>query len=157
MIFIAHRGNLSGPEPDSENATAYIEAALRAGYDTEVDVWRVRGEFYLGHDSAQHGVSADFLQRDGLWCHAKNVEALESLLQIPRAHVFWHQTDDFTLTSEGYVWTYPGRTLIEGAICVLPESSSEEPALEHCGGICSDFVARYRAQLALPTAVVYTR
>ena len=22
---------------------------------------------------------------------------------------FWHQTDDFTLTSHGYIWTYPGK------------------------------------------------
>ena len=38
MIFIAHRGNLSGPQPENENKLAYIQAALDKGFSVEVDV-----------------------------------------------------------------------------------------------------------------------
>ena len=39
MKLIAHRGNIDGPNPERENSPEYIEEALKAGYDVEVDVW----------------------------------------------------------------------------------------------------------------------
>ena len=33
MKLIAHRGNISGPEPERENTMDYIEEAIQLGYD----------------------------------------------------------------------------------------------------------------------------
>jgi len=51
-------------------------------------------------------------------------------------HCFWHQEDDVTLTSKGYLWTYSGKELTENSIAVLPE---KKPDVE-VAGICSDYV-----------------
>ena len=55
MIFIAHRGNLSGPQPENENKLAYIQAALDKGFSVEVDVidFDEHDTFTLGHDNRQ--------------------------------------------------------------------------------------------------------
>ena len=38
MLFISHRGNLSGPQPENENKVSYIQAAIDKGFSVEVDV-----------------------------------------------------------------------------------------------------------------------
>ena len=54
MIFIAHRGNLTGPNQQLENSPAYIDAARIAGFHVEIDVWQRDEKFYLGHDQPDH-------------------------------------------------------------------------------------------------------
>ena len=39
MKLISHRGNLSGPIPESENNPSYITNAINKGFDVEVDFW----------------------------------------------------------------------------------------------------------------------
>jgi hypothetical protein len=39
MKIISHRGNLNGSSTDIENHPTYIQAAINAGYDVEVDAW----------------------------------------------------------------------------------------------------------------------
>ena len=58
------------------------------------------------------------------------------------AHCFFHQNDNVTLTSEGYLWTNPTHQLTEKSICVLPELQTID--IEGCAGICSDYVERYK-------------
>ena len=69
--FISHRGNLQGPNPERENEPAYIEEAIKAGFDVEIDVWMVNNELFLGHDEPKYKISPDFLlnHQDKLWCH----------------------------------------------------------------------------------------
>jgi hypothetical protein len=38
-IWIAHRGNTRGPNPEKENHPDYILQAIREGFDVEIDVW----------------------------------------------------------------------------------------------------------------------
>ena len=38
MKLIAHRGNVSGPKPSQENNPEYIDEALFAGFDAEIDL-----------------------------------------------------------------------------------------------------------------------
>ena len=76
MIYISHRGNINGPNPDKENDPIYIFSALAEGYDVEIDVWVKNSMVYLGHDRPSHSVNEKMLQIPGLWCHAKNIEAL---------------------------------------------------------------------------------
>lgn len=121
MIYIAHRGNLLGPSPEDENKPAHIEyALLEVGIDVEIDVWQINGKYYLGHDGPETPVGINFLTRDGLWCHAKNIQALAGLQELG-CHTFFHDTDDATLTSRGFLWTFPGKELTRFSIAVLPE------------------------------------
>ncbi len=107
MRYIAHRGNINGKNSKRENSPRYIEEALDDYYDVEIDVWIHKDSIYLGH-LPKYKVDIDFLISPGLWCHAKNLEALDLLLEHG-IHCFWHDQDDRTLTSQGYIWTYPGK------------------------------------------------
>jgi len=138
MILISHRGNLNGVDSEKENSIEYISEALDRGFDVEVDVWYHKDEFYLGHDEPQYKVNEKFLQQEGLWCHAKNIDALNRLIVNGKIHCFWHQEDDVALTSEGYLWTYPGKELTSNSIAVLPEDDIDV----EIAGICSDYVVR---------------
>ena len=141
MIVIAHRGNINGPNPEMENHPEYIESALHMGYDVEVDVWSVGGKFFLGHDEPKHEIDWKLLNRSGLWCHAKNSSALSAMLFMG-VHCFWHQEDDYTITSKGYIWSHPKADRNRSAVQVELDFS---PALVgQCLGICSDHVAKYR-------------
>lgn len=143
MLKIAHRGNIDGPNPDRENHPEYLTSAIQAGYDVEVDVWRINDQLLLGHDAPQYPVSVEFLKTPGFWCHAKNLDALVLMLQHPDIHCFWHQNDDFTLTSRGYIWTYPNKPLTPQSICVLPERYEDTTEVQKARGVCSDFVRQY--------------
>jgi hypothetical protein len=146
MILIAHRGNVFGPNKTLENHPDYILAAIKSGYDVEIDVRVVDQKLYLGHDEPQYEISSLFLREhsDRLWCHAKNLEALEWLLTHD-IHAFWHQEDDYTLTSKNFIWVYPNKRLAVRSICVLPELGFSGD-LSKCYGICSDFVEDIKAK-----------
>ena len=141
MILISHRGNLDGRVREYENDPRYINLALDGGYEVEIDVWCKDGEWYLGHDEPTYQINFNYLRNKKLWCHAKNIESLNKMLKED-IHCFWHQEDDVTLTSCGFMWTYPGKPLTDKSICVLPEKNNEIP--KKALGICSDFVVNYR-------------
>lgn len=145
MILISHRGNINGIDVDNENNPLYIDRALGKGYDVEVDVWYVNGKWYLGHDEPTYEIELDYLKDNNLWCHAKNIEALNVMLNND-IHCFWHQEDDVTLTSKGYIWTYPGKKLKSNSIVVMPEKYLEKwwrHNFNSCSGICSDYIINY--------------
>jgi hypothetical protein len=140
MKFIAHRGLLNGPDIDKENNPAHITESLEKGYDCEIDVWYGNNTWFLGHDGPEYGIDFEFLKQPGLWIHAKNLDALYVLGADNTLNYFWHQNDDYTLTSQGYIWTYPGKPLSEHSICVMPENGSlEDYDFSGCG-VCSDFI-----------------
>ena len=93
MYLISHRGNLRG-KTDQENKVAYIEVAREAGFEVEIDVWYLDGQFHLGHDGPQETVPESFLESRKFWCHAKNFDALHRMLANHNIHCFWHQDDD---------------------------------------------------------------
>ncbi len=142
MIFISHRGNLDGPQPENENKPDYVESALK-NYNVEIDVFFYKSEFWLGHDKPEYKINKlNWLQNNKLWVHAKNLEALNQLLQYPSIHSFWHQNDDVTLTSRGYMWTYPNKKLFNKSIAVINKKNNKED-LPKCSGICSDYIKSY--------------
>ena len=120
MKYIAHRGLTDGPNINLENWPDQISKSLDSGYDCEVDLWVVDSDFYLGHNGPDYTVSYKFLEQSGLWIHAKNLSALHWLTQTDLEY-FWHQEDDFTLTSHNYIWTYPGKELTQHSVMVMPE------------------------------------
>ena len=141
MLLISHRGNLNGIQSDEENKPDYLNFAMQRGFDVEVDVRFENNKFFLGHDYSQYETNSDFLLNKKIWCHAKNHEALLALNTI-NAHYFWHQEDDYTITSKGFLWTYPGKKLLTSSICVLPETANYKKI--ECLGVCSDFIERYK-------------
>jgi hypothetical protein len=143
MKLISHRGNISGKQPSLENTPDYIDNALELGYDVEIDVWWHNESFYLGHDEPTYKIETKYLQDHRLWCHAKNGESLYQMRQYKDIHCFWHQEDDFTLTSEGFIWTFPKKSLYCNSICVLPEHGYKGD-LTKCYGICSDNIIDYK-------------
>jgi hypothetical protein len=139
MILIAHRGNMNGINSRLENGQKYCEDAIDKGFHVEMDVWYT-DTWWTGHDRPQYRVHSDFLLKDEVWCHAKNIEALKGLLDLG-AHCFFHQNDNVTLTSKGYIWTYPTQPLTEKSICVLPELQKID--VDGCAGVCSDYIEKY--------------
>lgn len=142
MLLIAHRGNRDGPDPLKENTMPYVIRALDKGLDVEVDVWCVRGVWYLGHDGPEHKTNVEFLQNEHVWCHAKNITTLMDLL-VAGCHCFFHDKDDATLTSKGWIWTYPGKILTERSIAVMPEKDNHNSVVNGAYGVCTDHPGRY--------------
>jgi len=149
MIFIAHRGNVSGPS-EQENNPLHILLALSLGFNVEIDVWYLDKTFVLGHDKPQFEVSEDFLLNPYFWHHAKNIDAFFQLNRLKPNHLincFFHDSDDCVLTSGGWIWTYPGKQLTPDSIAVMPERVKEEYDLSIAHGICSDYVIEFSDNL----------
>jgi|TARA_R110002074_G_scaffold162057_2_gene320486 hypothetical protein len=106
-IFIAHRGNINGVNPEEENTLSYLRRAHEFGYGVECDLQVHNDVLYFGHDEPQEPVDYHFISQPNVFCHAKSVDTMIVLLNSG-VHCFYHQKDDMTLTSFGYMWCYPG-------------------------------------------------
>jgi len=141
MKLISHRGNINGPDYENENKPEYVLKALESGFDVEVDVWHHDFDgIYLGHDYPKYKIEIDFLKNSRLWCHSKDLRGLKIMIDND-IQCFWHQQDDYTLTSNNFIWTYPGKRICSKTIIVcrdLRETLAFSSAGLH--GICSDFV-----------------
>lgn len=139
MILISHRGNISGPNPDRENSEKYINEALSLGYDVEIDVWGDK-KIWLGHDEPQYETSISFLMNNfrNLWIHCKNLDAIDILSEFKVFNYFWHEDDDYTLTSKNFVWTYPGKRVCNKSVLVVDDA--REYSGQICFGLCSDYL-----------------
>jgi len=123
MKLISHRGNIEGRNPEFENSPRYIDLAIENGFDVEIDVWFIGGEFFLGHDAPTYLVDSSWLlcRSSSIWCHAKNMEAMGKMLLMDDINCFWHETDRMTLTSIGIPWLYPNNYLSTGITVELGE------------------------------------
>lgn len=156
LKLIAHRGNIDGRQPTQENHPAYIDRAIHLGYDVEVDVWSKEGifAFWLGHDEPTHPIDFSFLEKriQFLWVHCKCPLSLYLMREyLPQARYFFHQTDDYTITSWQDIWCYPGKAAYGShAIILLPEQWMElDQVPKYCqstkaAGVCSDHVSKIR-------------
>jgi hypothetical protein len=146
MILISHRGNFRGPNPEKENTPDYILGALGRGFDVEVDVWVTQDAFFLGHDKPEHLVEKKFLadNRDHLWIHCKNIEALEIFNSYDGYKYFWHQNDDCCLVSNRVIWHKPNPVAKFPGINLMPEFNKlTKIDLDGAQGVCSDYIERY--------------
>lgn len=142
MKIIAHRGNTQGIKPADENTLAYMEHAYSLGYDVEVDLIGHNGILYFGHDEPQETACTNFIQRSGVWCHAKNTHAIELLAEL-RTHYFWHENDAATVTSQGYIWCYPKHFVNSKKAIWLDLFDTTLPKHDHIYGICTDVGENY--------------
>lgn len=148
MRFIAHRGNISGPNAQRENTHSYILEALNLGFDCEIDVWKIDDILYLGHDKPLHIIDLNFIMqhKDSLWIHCKNFFALQ-FFASKSVQCFFHDKDIYTFTSQHVIWGNINSHIINNMICVMPEKYSCIPSdlqLEKCSGICSDYIEHYK-------------
>ena len=147
MIKIAHRGLFEGQsnDRDLENKPEQIELALAKGFDAEIDLHVINNKLFLGHDTPDYEINESFLLKRGLWIHAKNLGALR-WLTTTEFNYFWHQEDDFALTSNKYIWTYPGKELTTRSILVMPEALDKKMEIEYNNihAVCSDYVDKLR-------------
>jgi glycerophosphoryl diester phosphodiesterase len=68
MIILAHRANLDGPHPPTENTLAATAAALSEGFGLETDLRRAKdGSFYISHDEALPNPDSDFEKHSALY------------------------------------------------------------------------------------------
>ncbi len=147
MVKIAHRANVNGPSPDENTMTAAIKALIN-GYDVELDVRTVGGQLWLGHDSPTEMVTDDFLERTlllNVWWHCKDKESFDYFLN-EGSHCFWHDEDDYALTSSGVVWAHPKVKLrgdLSNTVLVMPERSPHNVDLKGLYGVCTDWPDRY--------------
>lgn len=142
--IIAHRGLLQGPDSFKENNPKFIENSLVMGYDCEIDLWVVQGKYYLGHDEPRYEVPESFLERwkSNLFVHCKNFDCLKSM--PTDMNYFWHENDEFTITSKGQIWAYYKREIAaEGTIVVMPEVVGTK-LVKEIFGICTDWPDLYR-------------
>ena len=139
MKIISHRGNLNGPQKE-DNVISQLEKVAETML-VEVDVWSLGLKWYLGHDGPEREVSYDFIANPNFILHAKNLKALYSL-SVTELHYFWHQEDDFTLTSKNFIWTYPKKEVPPLSIIVCQTLEEvEKYKTKNIWGICTDYVA----------------
>lgn len=138
MIIISHRGNTKGSDISIENNPDHIKNLIYSNVYTEVDVWFIDEKFYLGHDTPQYEIDLNFLKNKFLWCHAKNLDALTELLK-EKIICFWHQNDDFTLTSNNFIWTFPNKNINEQSIIVDIDLNWKYKNY-NCYGVCVDYL-----------------
>ncbi len=125
MRLIAHRANFDG-DNTNENSPVKVQQALARGFDVEIDIWYniYTNSLSLGHDFGQWPVSLQWLREyaDNLWLHCKNIEAMHFFRQQDLCfNWFWHENDSYTLTSKGFIWTFPGKEITPSCVMVMPE------------------------------------
>lgn len=146
MIYVAHRGNIFGPDP-RENDPLYLKDVMGLGFYVEVDIWVIYGDkWYTGHDKPMYMIDRAFCVDNKVICHAKNKEALVALRELNLSFLdlnyFWHQDDNYAMTSTGIIISHPKSEFLPGSIAMLPERAHFGD-LSKAYGICSDYIASY--------------
>ena len=119
-----------------------IEKAKKK-YFVEIDVWKIKDSWWLGHDGPERETNEEFISQKGLLLHAKNLEAFKKTLEL-ELHCFWHQNDFYALTSRGLIVSYPGHAAGSNVICMKPELLSMDTIVD-CYAVCSDYVGVFEA------------
>lgn len=141
MKIISHRGNLEGPDPSKENDPRQIEIVLATTkFLVEVDLWINDSKFELGHDYPEYPIDPEWLlkYKDYLVIHAKDVNTANTLyITGKKFNWFFHNTDDMTLTSQGWIWSYPGVYMTNGIVVELGKPN--KAMILNTFGVCTDY------------------
>lgn len=140
MKIISHRGNVDGVNTNLENNPKQVDNVIDMGCDVEVDLRVKDGELYLGHDYSQYLIDNEWLTNrgDNLWIHAKDQDSV-NFLKKTKLNWFWHDKDDMTLTSHGFIWSNIGK-YFEGGITVSIEYNTLP---DYLLGVCTDEPLKY--------------
>ena len=155
MIFISHRGNTDKIKEELENSREYIDQAISKGYEVEIDIWRIDGKLFLGHDKPERLVTLSWLnnRKDKLWIHTKNRSALEFFTLIDDSYkFFWHTVEPFILTSNCLIWAHDYESVVNDNLCIVPLLSLKqvmEADVREWYAICTDFPDQCREKWGL--------
>jgi hypothetical protein len=141
-LWILHRGLQNGPDKALENKEELLWKCIGEGWDIEVDCWIRDGAIWLGHDEPTTLLQdVQLLSCPKAWIHCKNLAMLQYMTERkPGAPFFSHDTDQAVLTSNGYIWCYPGFQAGIQSIIVMPERVPNMSFdLSKVGGVCSDY------------------
>lgn len=163
MMIISHRGNLTGPNPETENTVEAIEKALSLGYDVEIDVWFLVDSFWLGHDKPERKFDLmklyEWTRNHNVYLHCKNNLALQMFIKnpanmLPNVYPFMHDIDPCILLRDDLIWVHPEyvhgfQSIPENCIAVLPKCKhivniAEDLVLTKFFGICTDYPENVR-------------
>lgn len=162
MRFIAHRANLYGPNPETENTLESIQKCIELDFDFEIDLWVIDDELFLGHDKPQYKIDKDaFLDvefRRRAWVHCKNLEALvwcnETVNEELWFDFFWHDKDEYTLTASNIIWCNIGKFAGKNSVLLLPEQLDIEERIkmfeknaDDINIICTDYAIQTQDSL----------
>lgn len=144
MKYIAHRGLFNGPNKELENNPTQIDFCISKGYDAEIDLNVIDSKYFLGHDYPRYPINLEFLytRKSNLWIHCKNIEALSKLYNT-EFNYFWHQNDDYVITSKQFIWTYPGKQMNlhkNQIILDFSENIDFDYYSSKIYGICCDYI-----------------
>lgn len=150
-LIISHRGNVDGPEVATENKPNQIDFVIELGFQCEIDLRYENKQLYLGHDKPDYLIDYQWLldRNKYLWVHCKSFDTINKLIHDNvDINYFWHQDDEYTLTSKGYLWTFPGFKLGKKSIAVLPEShlskdNWDDETLRESYAVCTDYPNLY--------------
>lgn len=152
--LIAHRGLLEGPSKELENSLILIKNNFKK-YPfiiNEIDIW-IEKKIFFGHEISGQIVEPSFLIENSknLILHIKNIdtkfpESIELFkLLNNKCHIYAHDSDNFTITNKGWIWSHPKLGMIPRTICVMPEtfidinSNKFLKNLHLLSGVCTDF------------------
>ena len=145
MLIISHRGNIDGPSVIDENRPDFIDHALNKNFDVEIDVWLKNNEIFLGHDEPLYKINKNWLleRREKIWIHCKNLDFLSFLIEHQvnnNLNFFFHQNDQYTLTSKNYIWVYPSQPYDMNSVIVSKSPKEFKDYIKNQPyGICTDF------------------
>ena len=150
MHVISHRGQLDGPSSEQANYPNHLSSIIKLYADLlfEIDLWIDSNGYALGHDFPQYPVSYSFLEHISSRSifHIKNIqtcsqEAILSLSKVTSSfHYFSHEEDNFTLTSQGWIWSHPKNGILPNTIAVMPENSLSVAEIYKLPQLCPDLV-----------------
>jgi hypothetical protein len=140
MKIISHRGNLEGINPNSENNPTQIEKVINMDLDVEIDLRIKHGKLFLGHDYPQYVVNYEWLETNNksLWIHAKDYDSVD-FLRTTNFNWFWHDKDEMTITSQGFIWSNIGKYFNNGITVCLDYQELPNYLL----GVCTDEPLKY--------------
>lgn len=157
MKIIAHRGNLYGPNPETENTVEQILKAINEGFEVEVDMWfHGHDRLMLGHDRPTTHIETGIFQMYAphLWVHWKRESGLLfGLVCLSEARQFMHDMEAKAKVSDGSIWLYPGTPITDemrkapAIVACLPELAPDWD-LTHATYICTDYPVRYAEKYA---------
>ncbi len=148
-LWILHRGLKEGPDRALENKESLLKIRFQEGWDVEVDLWFHEGALWLGHDKPETLLEDhSLLENPKAWIHCKNLDMLAYMTEKkPGAPFFSHDTDPAILTSNGYIWCYPGLQAGAKSILVMPERV-HGMVIDYStiAGICTDYMSSCRKE-----------
>jgi hypothetical protein len=148
---LLHRGiSMSDTLPENDQLT--IKHRNDMGYACEYDIWFFNNSWWLGHDKPIYSIACidTFIRQcTNNLIHAKDGITFAEIIKYCRERgyrneIFYHTTEDYVLTSNMNIITYPGKYIVDSSICMMPENAGRTYSTDernNMTAICSDLIS----------------